>query len=642
MFYKLSNQTKKNHLVKCILIIGLFFGYVGQITAEFGSLGIVEKIMDAGCTGAIKIIPTNPTSCSGTGNINTTMSTQYQVKLTALATGIEDGWYTGNHNFTNRPAGQYRVEVRDIGSSTVCRDFIVTLFYRDPSIFNGRVINNAPNCNGTGSITFNNVQAGVEISHLTFLSRAYTTAVTGTNTINNLSPGTYGIRLRRISSPFCYIDTLITVGPIDCESTGLCGSSLGSNRFPGGDFGFGTPTQGPTLLSSETNYMYTPMTCDAPDDGAYSIVNNTDCNGSSSGGGIFNGAFNILTEDHTTGDVGGYMMLVNAAYAPDIAFQKQITGLCPNTEYQFSAWIYNIQPAAGIKPNLTFVIDGVGRYTSGDITATVWQNVGFRFKTGAGTTSTFSIRNNNPGGQGNDWVIDDIFVGICEPLVAVSPTTACIADVNIIASATITDAQTQFSWYKWQYSDNGTTWLDATSAAQATFTGTSYTVTYALPSPITLSIAGRQYRINVATSSSNLGSELCSAISSGVLQVSNLNPGTVGSDQTVCSPGDPALFTNVTSASGSGTITYKWQISTTSTSAGFNDITPAVTSATYNAPAGLITTSYYRRLATSSLGSCSAISNVITVEVNTITGGTISAAQTICVGGDPQTINGTN
>ena len=47
-------------------------------------------------------------------------------------------------------------------------------------------------------------------------------------------------------------------------------------------------------------------------------------------------------------------------------------------------------------------------------------------------------------------------------------------------------------------------------------------------------------------------------------------------------------------------------------------------------------------LATSSLGSCSAISNVITVEVNTITGGTISAAQTICVGGDPQTINGTN
>ena len=179
-------------------------------------------------------------------------------------------------------------------------------------------------------------------------------------------------------------------------------------------------------------------------------------------------------------------------------------------------------------------------------------------------------------------------------------------------------------------------------AAQGTFTGTSYTVTYALPSPITLSIAGRQYRINVATSSSNLGSELCSAISSGVLQVSNLNPGTVGTDQTVCSPGDPALFTNTSSATGGGTITYKWQISTTSTSAGFNDIIPAVTSVTYNAPAGLTTTSYYRRLATSSLGSCSAISNVITVEVNTITGGTISAAQTICVGGDPQTINGTN
>src|SRR5690606_9362226 len=127
---------------------------------------------------------------------------------------------------------------------------------------------------------------------------------------------------------------------------------------------------------------------------------------------------------------GGYMMLVNANYAPDIAYEKQITGLCTNTEYQFSAWIYNIQPNASIKPNLTFQINGVGRYTTGNVTATGWQNIGFTFRTDNNSTATFSIRNNNPGGQGNDWVIDDIFVGICEPLVAVVPGKACIGDQN--------------------------------------------------------------------------------------------------------------------------------------------------------------------------------------------------------------------
>ena len=627
-----------------VIVLSCLFMLLVETNLVAASLGKVETLFDAGCTTAIKIIPTNPTTCAGNGSINVTMSTEYRVRITPVSTGIPGSWTTGNINFTGLVAGQYRVEVENISPSTICRDFIVTLFFAETALFTSSTVTNSSSCtSNNGIITLNGLAASTEISWMTYLSRTWTpkASLAGGNQITGLAPGQYVVLVRRASSPFCYQTATITVGPTNCESTSLCGASLGTNRFPNGDFGSGSNVQGPALSNSETNYFYTTMQCNQPDDGQYSIINTADCNGSSSGGAIFN-AFDILAQDHTTGDMGGYMMLVNASYAPDIAFQKQITGLCPNTEYEFSAWIYNIQPAAGIKPNLTFVIDGVGRYSSGNITATGWQNVGFRFKTGAGTSSTFSIRNNNTGGLGNDWVVDDIFVGICESLVAVSPTTACIGDVNIIASATITDAQTQFSWYKWQYSDNGTTWLDATSAAQGTFTGTSYTVTYALPSPITLSIAGRQYRINVATSSSNLGSELCSAISSGVLQVSNLNPGTVGTDQTVCSPGDPALFTNTSSATGGGTITYKWQISTTSTSAGFSDIAPAATSTTYNAPAGLTTTSYYRRLATSSLGSCSAISNVITVEVNTITGGTISAAQTICVGGDPQTINGTN
>ena len=76
-------------------------------------------------------------------------------------------------------------------------------------------------------------------------------------------------------------------------------------------------------------------------------------------------------------------MLVNASYAQDIAYETDITALCPNTEYEFSAWIYNIYPTGSIKPDLTFVIDGIGRYTTGDITTSGWQNIGFRFETGS-------------------------------------------------------------------------------------------------------------------------------------------------------------------------------------------------------------------------------------------------------------------
>lgn len=619
---------------------------VGWIFAFGASSGKVDVIFDAGCTTAIKIIPTNPTSCAGTGNINVTMSNDYRVRITPESTGTPSAWFTGNRNFTSLSAGRYRVQVENISPSTTCRDFIVTLFFEETSLFGTTSVTNASSCTANnGQITLGSLATGTEISWMTYLNRTWVakSSLSGTNqnVITGLAPGQYVVIVRRASSPFCYETATVTVGPSNCESTGLCGSTLGTNRFTNGDFGSGTSIQGNPLSPTETNYYYTTMQCDQPDDGQYSIVNVTDCNGASSGGGIFGGAFDILTQDHTPGDVGGYMMLVNASYAPDIAFQREITGLCPNTEYQFSAWVYNIQPNASIKPNLTFVIDGIGRYTTGNITATGWQNIGFRFRTGTGTNSIFSIRNNNPGGIGNDWVIDDIFVGICEPLVTIAPVNTCVGTSGVVATATVTDAQQQFSWYKWQYSDNsGGSWTDVSTAAQATFSGSSYSVTLALPSPIPNSIAGRIYRINVATSSANLGTPLCSALSSNALTISNLNAGSIAADQTVCEGGDPAAFTSV-AASGSGTLSYQWQLSTTSLTAGFTNITSA-TSATYNPPAGLNQTTYYRRAVTSSTGGCTAYTQPVTVEVNTVTGGSISASQTICTGGTPSQINGSN
>ena len=120
------------------------------------------------------------------------------------------------------------------------------------------------------------------------------------------------------------------------------------------------------------------------------------------------------------------------------------------------------------------------------------------------------------------------------------------------------------------------------------------------------------------------------------LTVNDVTGGTVAADQTICSGGDPAAFTETVASTGSGALTYQWQSSTTSCAAGFSNIGGA-TGTTYDAPAGLLVTTYYRRVTTSTLNAvpCTANSNCITVTVNDVTGGTVAADQTICSSDDP-------
>ncbi|HMK24792.1 MAG TPA: T9SS type A sorting domain-containing protein [Chitinophagaceae bacterium] len=121
-----------------------------------------------------------------------------------------------------------------------------------------------------------------------------------------------------------------------------------------------------------------------------------------------------------------------------------------------------------------------------------------------------------------------------------------------------------------------------------------------------------------------------------IVTVNDVTGGTVGSDQTICSGGDPAAFTQSVASTGSGALTYQWQSSTTSCAAGFSNIGGA-TATTYDPPAGLAVTTFYRRVTTSTLNAipCTANSTCITVTINNVTGGTVAADQTICSGGDP-------
>ncbi|MHC1703192.1 MAG: T9SS type A sorting domain-containing protein [Tenuifilaceae bacterium] len=132
----------------------------------------------------------------------------------------------------------------------------------------------------------------------------------------------------------------------------------------------------------------------------------------------------------------------------------------------------------------------------------------------------------------------------------------------------------------------------------------------------------------------------CTSFSDSILTVyAALSGGSIGSDQAICSGGDPDLFTSSTDpAGGDGIWTYSWESLVGSGS--WTQITNT-NSLTFDVPSGLTETTQYRRVATNGCGI--AYSNEIIVTVNPLPTVTLSAFASICegssifalTGGDP-------
>ncbi len=98
--------------------------------------------------------------------------------------------------------------------------------------------------------------------------------------------------------------------------------------------------------------------------------------------------------------------------------------------------------------------------------------------------------------------------------------------------------------------------------------------------------------------------------------IGTINGGVISADQALCGTSIPDLIASDVLASGTGTITYQWQSSTTSSLTGFTNIT-SETGETLQ-PGTISATTYYRRDVTANSGSgiLTSTSNVITVTVN--------------------------
>ncbi|GJM33696.1 MAG: hypothetical protein DHS20C18_26970 [Saprospiraceae bacterium] len=282
--------------------------------------------------------------------------------------------------------------------------------------------------------------------------------------------------------------------------TDICTGNLGENIFTSGDFGTGTANVLPGNPSIAPGYNYTAFP--PPSDGAYTITNFT---------GAWPGLYNTwLRIPDNSPDPNGYMMVVNADYTPGLFYDQLVEGLCGNTQYEFSADVINLiktPVTQHIKPNVSFLIDGVQFFTSGEIPQNEqWQTYGFTFYTEPGQTSVqLSLRNNAPGGVGNDLAIDNITFRPCGPEALILPTNIaniCEDGDPIDLEATVVGSQYDDPAFQWQIStDEGLNWEDIPGANAAVFTHNNLSGGY------------YYYRYLLANGSANLQNSRCRVIS---------------------------------------------------------------------------------------------------------------------------------
>ncbi len=222
-----------------------------------------------------------------------------------------------------------------------------------------------------------------------------------------------------------------------------CGATSTPSLFTNGDFGVantasdtffngmgngsGNPDNYNTYVKPmpagiSTTYGYQAP---RPSDGNYAIVTNSIGFSYLSSQSIPNFwlDFEDLTDD-ATGELG-YFALFNAAGGTDIFFEQTVSGLSVGEKYKFTSGIINLfNPGyldngteqflgnTPIPPNVSMIITDTGgtviaQFDSGDIINDgTWKEISLRF-TATTTNMVLTIRNNTPGGVGNDFGIDN-------------------------------------------------------------------------------------------------------------------------------------------------------------------------------------------------------------------------------------------
>jgi gliding motility-associated-like protein len=291
---------------------------------------------------------------------------------------------------------------------------------------------------------------------------------------------------------------------------GFCPGSKGDAIFHE-DFGSGT-SSGPQLPAGITTYKYV---IGDPQDGEYTISDQISQK---------IGSWHSFLPNTTVSN--GRALIVNASYTSGQFYRTEITGLCENTTYEFSAFLMNIYNSTslsckngGIPINVRFQIwdetDTVllGDGDTGDISSTsspVYKQYALTFQTEPGQKSVIlKMFNNGIGGCGNDLAIDDIIFRSCGDLTKItSPGNSqpgfvvCEAEAPVSLTLTATPDLSVYTShaFQWQESNDNENWQDIPGETNADFTSP----------PLNSS---KYYRVKVAEAAVNLKDNLCSSVS---------------------------------------------------------------------------------------------------------------------------------
>lgn len=287
---------------------------------------------------------------------------------------------------------------------------------------------------------------------------------------------------------------------------GFCNGSKGDPIFME-DFGTGAGF-GPALPAGTTSYNFVGG---VPNDGEYTLNSSTMMNGNW-----------VNRQDHTPGDTNGKALIVNASFTPGEFYRRQVSGLCVNTTFEFTAWLINAYnpssnacPNSGIPINVKFQIwdqtetqllaEGDTGNINGSSSAD-WVQYGLTFTVLAGQTSVvLKMLNNGVGGCGNDLAIDDILFRSCGDVAAVTSgddavVEACSDELPVSLALDVDISGTSAHVFQWQQSPDGNTWTDIAGE-----TGTTYTTP-----PLN---ASAYFRVKVAEDIINMSNPFCYTLS---------------------------------------------------------------------------------------------------------------------------------
>ena len=289
----------------------------------------------------------------------------------------------------------------------------------------------------------------------------------------------------------CILSLLCPVFAVQAQ---FCTGNVGVNIFLDGDFGSGPSNILATDPGIAPGFFYNPVA--PPYDGEYILTNDI---------GDWTYDFNWLQVEEKSDDPDGYMMVVNASFEPGLFYNQLVEGLCPNTLYEFTADIINvIKPGSNLlKPNVSFLLDGEEAISTGSIPEDAqWHTYGFTFTTAPDQTSVeLSLRNNAPGGIGNDLALDNILFRACGPEAYILPEETdylCLDGSPLDLEVTIVGEQYPSPTFQWQQSfDEGLTWDDMAGANNTAITHNDFSSGF------------YYYRFLVANNPDNLENDKC-------------------------------------------------------------------------------------------------------------------------------------